>query len=89
MRPEDQGPYMTASVLAFGGTLLGYYAPLIGVTLGICLIVALAFAPQVLDARRLTIRDTRWWVRRSPLMGLGAGLLFRWIIGGLTATGGT
>lgn len=88
MRAEDQGPYMAASALAFGGAMSGYYVPLLGVSLGVCLILVLALAPQVLDARGLTIRDTGWWVRGAPLMGLGAGLLFRWVLGGLTATGG-
>ena len=89
MRTEDQGPYMAASVLAFGGAMIGYHIPLLGVILGACLILVLAFAPSVLGAQGLTIRDNGWWVRGAPLMGLGAGLLFRWITGGLTATGGT
>lgn len=103
MRTEDQGPYMAATALAFGGMMVGYYLTpvamilLVGVALGVIAAriggaggagVARLLAPLAALGRWLVQKDDGRMVRLSPVIGLAAGWLFRWVVTGLQAQGG-
>ena len=102
MRPEDNKAYMAAYALAFAGTLVGYYVPIIGTILTVCLLLLVIAAllgdsggamaellaqPFVKLGRWLARKDETSWVRRAPFIGVVAGWLMHWIIDGLMATG--
>jgi hypothetical protein len=103
MRAEDHGPYAAASALAFAGTLVGYYVPVVGAVLTVCFLLVLLVAlmgdeggamvelparPFAALGRWLAQRDSYRLVRLAPVIGLVSGWLMRWIVNGLAATGG-
>lgn len=104
MRPQDNRPYMAASALTFAGMVVGYYVPLVGVVLTVCLLLLLiagllgdeggAMAdllvrPFAALGRWLAQKDDWRLVRLAPVIGLVTGTVFRWIVDGLGAKGGT
>ena len=103
MRAEDHGPYMAAMALTAVGMMVGYYVPLVGVILTVCVLLVLLAAllgdaggamadliarPFAGLGRWLTQKDVRRLVRRAPVIGLVSGTVFRWIVDSLIARGG-
>jgi hypothetical protein len=103
MKAEDRAPYTLAFALAFGGMMVGYYVPLIGVILTVCLLLLLIAAllgdaggviadllarPFAALGVWLAQKDGFRWVRLAPFIGLGTGPVFRWIANGLATQGG-
>jgi hypothetical protein len=92
-----------AFALGAGGTLLGYYVPIVGVVLTVCLLLIVVAAllgdaggamadliatPFTALGRWLAQKDDSRWLRRAPFIGLVAGWILRWVANGLTASGG-
>jgi hypothetical protein len=103
MREEDQGDYAMALLLAAGGTLLGYFVPIVGAVLALCLVLLiiavlvgdaggamadLILRPLVALWRWLAQKDAQRLVRWAPVIGIVFGGLLRWAVGGLAMSGG-
>jgi hypothetical protein len=103
MKAVDQRGYLVAFALGAGGTLLGYYVPIVGVVLTVCLLLVVVAAllgdaggamadliarPFTALGRWLAQKDDSRWLRRAPFIGLVAGWILRWVANGLTASGG-
>jgi hypothetical protein len=103
MNANAQTGYALAAVLAAGGALIGFYVPIVGMVLTVCLIlvliaallgdeggamVDLVAAPFRSLSRWLGQKDDRRWLRRAPFIGLILGWLGRWVANSLATSGG-
>ena len=103
MNGTDQTSYAVALALGAGCTLVGYYVPVVGVVLTVCLLMVVVAAvlgdeggamadligrPFAALGRWLAQNDDSRWLRRAPFIGLVAGWIVRWVANGLTASGG-
>jgi len=103
MNARDKKRYAAAFALAVGGTLLGYYIPILGTFLTVCLLLVIVAtllgdaggAMAELVSRPfealggwLARKDESRWLRRAPVIGLVSGTLIRWVANGIAAQGG-
>ena len=104
MNTSDQTRYATAVALAGGGALVGYFVPIVGTILTVCLLLMLIAAllgdtggamadlvarPFAALGGWLAKKDDSRWLRRAPFIGLVAGTLIRWVANGLAVSGDT
>jgi hypothetical protein len=91
-----------AIALTLIGAAIGFYVPIVGVVLTVCLLLVLlaallgdeggamtdlVAAPFTVLGRWLAQRDESRWLRRGPFIGLLSGTVVRWVLNNMAVTG--